>query len=106
VVGDKAGLEWCHDRPEELRLTRLGEPTQIVMRGGPGYAGKSRVPGGHPEGFLEAFASLYTDAADAIEAGALPSGLPGVQEGVQGLRFIDASLKSHAEDGRWTLVVD
>jgi predicted dehydrogenase len=104
VVGDKAGMEWCHDRPEELRFTRLGEPTQILTRGGPGYAGKSRVPGGHPEGFLEAFASIYADAADAIAAGALPEGLPGVEEGVQGLRFIDACLRSNADDGRWTQV--
>ena len=89
---------------EELRFTRLGEPTQILTRGGPGYAGKSRVPGGHPEGFLEAFASIYADAADAIAAGALPEGLPGVEEGVQGLRFIDACLRSNADDGRWTQV--
>lgn len=102
VVGDKAGVDWCHDRPDELRFTRLGEPPQILTRGGPGYSGQARVPGGHPEGYLEAFASIYADAADAIEAGALPDGLPGVEEGVQGLRFIDACLRSDAADGRWT----
>ncbi|PJE31592.1 putative oxidoreductase YvaA [Pseudooceanicola marinus] len=106
VIGEKATVDWCHDRAEELRFTRLGEAPQILTRGGPGFQGQARVPGGHPEGYLEAFASIYADAADAIEAGALPEGLPGVEEGVQGLRFIEACLASDADDGRWTALKD
>ena len=101
VIGDAGSLEWSHDSAEELRLSKLGTPTQILTRGGPGFQGHMRVPGGHPEGYLEAFATLYGDAADAIATGAMPEGLPGAQEGLDGLLFIDAAQRSHAAGGGW-----
>ncbi|SFI79500.1 Gfo/Idh/MocA family protein [Celeribacter neptunius] len=105
VIGEAGGLEWHHDRPDELRFTPLGEATRILSRGGPGFQGQARVPAGHPEGYLEAFASLYTDAADAIAAGQMPEGLPGISDGLSGLRFIAACQASSTADGRWTALV-
>ncbi|MFT4015062.1 MAG: Gfo/Idh/MocA family oxidoreductase [Paracoccus sp. (in: a-proteobacteria)] len=104
VLGEAAGLDWSHADPNRLRLTRLGEPSQILTRGGPGFAGAARVPAGHPEGYLEAFASLYSDAADAIQAGHLPDGLPGIEDGLKGMRFIDACLASGRRDSAWVAV--
>ncbi len=104
VMGTEAGIDWSHADHNRLRFTRLGEPSQVLTRGGPGFAGQARVPAGHPEGYLEAFASLYSDAADAILAGALPEGLPGLQDGLEGMRFIAACIASSRADGRWTAV--
>ena len=72
---------------------------------GPDAARASRLPAGHPEGYGDAFATLYSDAAGAIRAGALPQGslLPGIAEGVSGMRFIKACLRSHHE-GAFTAV--
>lgn len=58
VMGTEGGLDWCHDEPDVLRHTPFGESTRLPGRGGPGFAGTARVPAGHPEGYLEAFASL------------------------------------------------
>lgn len=105
IYGDKGGLEWQHDLPETLTFTRFGEPAQILRRGGPGnLVGGSRVPPGHPEGYLEGFANLYTEAAEAIRSGAIPDTLPGIADGLAGLRFIDACLRSDAADTAWVEV--
>ncbi len=101
VLGSEAGLDWSHADPNRLRLTRLGEPARILTRGGPGFEGAARVPAGHPEGYLEAFASLYSDAADAIAAGAMPDWLPGLSDGLAGMRFIAACVASSGRDGSW-----
>ena len=101
VMGDKAGLDWTHADPNRLRLTRLGEPSQTLTRGGPEFMGSARLPSGHAEGYLEAFASIYTDAADAIWAGKVPPGLPGIQDGLDGMRFVAACIRSSRADGAW-----
>lgn len=101
VMGDEAGLDWSHADPNRLRLTRLGAPSQILSRGGPGFQGSARVPSGHPEGCLEAFASIHADAADAIVAGRMPDGLPGLQSGLDGMRFIHACIRSSRQGGVW-----
>lgn len=101
VMGDEAGLDWSHADPNRLRLTRLGEPAQTLTRGGPGFQGNARVPSGHPEGYLEAFASIYTVAADAIQAGRVPPGLPGLRDGLDGMRFVEACIRSSRADGAW-----
>ena len=90
-----------------LRLTPLGAPSQILTRGGPGFGDPgfgvaARIPAGHPEGYLEAFASLYSDAADAIETGQMPDHLPGLADGLHGMRFIAACIASSRADGVWT----
>ncbi|WP_423305200.1 Gfo/Idh/MocA family protein [Caulobacter sp. KR2-114] len=110
VYGDKAALEWAQEEPDLLRFARLGEAPQILRRGGPGMSAAaqaaSRIPAGHPEGYLEGFAQIYADAADLIGAhkAGLPapaSMLPDVRDGVDGMRFIQAALASAAADGRW-----
>jgi predicted dehydrogenase len=105
VMGSEAGLEWNHATPNLLRLTRLGEPSQILTRGGPGFQGTARVPAGHPEGYLEAFATLYAGAADAIASGALPDDLPGIDAGLEGMRFIAACIASSRSNGQWHRLV-
>jgi predicted dehydrogenase len=112
VYGEKAGLEWHQEEPNTLRLARLGEAPEIIRRPGPGGnspAGHaSRIPAGHPEGYLEAFAQLYTDLAEQIYArreGRSPSLasllVPNVEDGVEGMRFIAATLESGRRNAAW-----
>ncbi len=113
IYGERAGLEWAQEEPNRLLLTPLGEPPQVITRGGPGVsevAGRvTRVPAGHPEGYLEAFANLYSDAAELItarRAGRAPDAaatlVPTVEDGADGMRFIDAAVASNAAGGGWT----
>ncbi len=111
LYGDKAGLIFRQEVPNELWLTPLGGASQRLTRGrveSDAARHASRVPAGHPEGYLEAFAQLYTDAAlqiHALAAGEAPPpeslALTTVEDGVAGMRFIETSLASHAADGRW-----
>ncbi len=113
VYGDQAGLEWAQEDPGQLRFTPLGEAPRTIARGsavvGPAAARLTRIPNGCPEGFLEGFANLYSDAAELIwarmeerepEPGAAL--LPTVQDGLAGMRFIEAVLQSGRQDGVWT----
>lgn len=113
VYGDQAGLEWAQEDPGQLRFTPLGEAPRTIARGsavvGPAAARLTRIPNGCPEGFLEGFANLYGDAAELIwarmeerepEPGATL--LPTVQDGLAGMRFIEAVLQSGRQDGVWT----
>ncbi|MFN3790273.1 Gfo/Idh/MocA family protein [Massilia sp.] len=111
VFGSKASLAFDQESPNELVLTPQGGCAQRLTRGRVGglAAGHAtRVPCGHPEGYLEAFAQLYRDAAaqiHALEAGqplpAASASLPTVEDGVDGLRFIEAVLASHDAGSRW-----
>lgn len=107
IVGEKGALDWKQEEPNALWHTPLGEPRRRLTRNGPGTAVPGRIPAGHPEGFLEAFATLYTDAAAAIRAhrtGApAPADppLPGLAEGMEGMAFIDACLRSSRRDAAW-----
>ncbi len=111
VFGSKASLTFDQENPNELVLTPQGGCAQRLTRGrvgGVAAGHATRVPCGHPEGYLEAFAQLYRDAAaqiHAIEAGqplpAASASLPTVEDGVAGLRFIDAVLASHDAGSRW-----
>ena len=113
VYGDKGGLEWHQEEPNTMQFTRLGEPPQTISRLGPGgksdvAAHASRIPAGHPEGYLEAFAQLYTDLAEQISArqsGRNPSPasllVPNVEDGVEGMRFITATLESSRRNAQW-----
>ena len=88
-----------------MTFTPFGEPKQILTRGGAqkiGAAQDLRVPPGHPEGYLEGFATIYKDAADMIRAGNAGTGLtPGIEDGLAGMRFIKACIDSSAKDGAW-----
>jgi predicted dehydrogenase len=115
IYGETGALEWAQEDPDLLRYARLGEPPMVLRRGGPGLTAAAqaatRLPAGHPEGYLEGFAQLYADAADLIAAhrdGRPPPAavLPGIADGVDGMRFIAASVQSAAADGRWTAMQD
>lgn len=105
LYGEKAALEWAQEEPDLLRFSRLGEAPRTLRRGGPGLSpaamAATRIPAGHPEGYLEGFAQIYADAADLIGGGAAPM-LPGIEDGVDGVRFIESAVASAAADGRWT----
>jgi predicted dehydrogenase len=112
VYGERGGLAWCQEEPNHLRLSPLGEPPRLIRRAGAGAtaAHASRLPAGHPEGYLEAFAQLYSDFADQIAAHrdrrpADPAALlvPGVEAGLDGVRFIAAALDSSFSAGWVTL---
>jgi predicted dehydrogenase len=112
LYGDKAGIEWAQENPNELWFGELNKPRQrITRRGdiGSDIAVRGmRVPGGHPEGYLEGFANLYKDIADILiarqqgERHFLQDWVPGIQTGVDGMRFIQAVLDSSKSDGVWT----
>lgn len=113
VYGDQAGLEWAQEDPGYLRFKPLGEAPRAIARGspvvGPAAGRLTRIPNGCPEGFLEGFANLYGDAAELIwarieerEPEPAAALLPTVQDGLTGMRFIEAVLRSGRQDGVWT----
>jgi predicted dehydrogenase len=112
VYGEKAGLTWAQEDPNYLQFALLGEPPRLIRRGGAGagpVAGRvTRIPAGHPEGYLEGFANLYSDAAELIWAkleGREPDPgatlVPTVRDGVAGVRFIEAVVESSRNGGAW-----
>jgi len=114
LYGSAGGLEWSGEEPEVLRYTALGQPTQLLVRGGHGCTTEarraSRMPAGHPEGYIEGFANLYRDAVTLIRArrSGLPPdpaalrAVPTIVDGARGLKFIDAAVESHLAAGAWT----
>jgi predicted dehydrogenase len=111
VYGDKGGLEWAQEDPNYLWFTPLGEPKRLITRNGAGAgpeaARVSRVPGGHPEGYLEGFANIYAEAARAIRARRAGEPVPPevvyptIADGVTGVAFVDACVRSSARNGAW-----
>jgi predicted dehydrogenase len=115
VYGEKGGLEWAQHEPNTLLVKWLDKPTEIYRAGG-GYSFQSsymthntRTPGGHPEGYLEAFGNLYRNFAQTLSAkidGVQPSpeslDFPGTEEGVRGMAFIDNVVRSSQSDAKWT----
>lgn len=116
VYGEKGSLEWIQEQPNELIVRPVDGPHHILARGSGWLSSSaqraSRLWPGHPEGFLEAFANIYTDIADAIIAHQhgvttqQPTYLfPTVEDGVLGVKFVDAAVASHEQNGRWVNVV-
>lgn len=116
VYGSKGGLVWEQEEPERLILLHAGGPDKTLWRGLSGLDAvaerASRLPAGHPEGYLEAFAACYADAAELIITrrdgrvqDTRPTPVAGIAEGVAGLAFIEASLASSANGSSWTDVV-
>lgn len=111
VYGDKGGLEWSQESPNELWHAPFGAPRRLLTRAGTGAdanAGRvTRVPPGHPEGYLEGFANIYSEVAAALRAardGAKPDPeviFPTVQDGLSGVAFVEAAVRSSAKGAVW-----
>ena len=116
VYGEKGGLEWAQHEPNTMLVKWLDQPTQIYRAGG-NYGDRlssfathnSRTPGGHPEGYLEAFANIYRNFAFTLTAqleGTTPTpemlDFPGVEDGIRGMAFIDNVVASSQSDKKWT----
>jgi predicted dehydrogenase len=116
IYGEKGGLEWAQHEPNTLLVKWLDQPTQILRAGGNYGAHLSsyalhncRTPGGHPEGYLEAFANLYRNFAltlqaklDGTTASAEALDFPGVEDGIRGMTFIDKVVESAQSETKWT----
>jgi predicted dehydrogenase len=114
VYGEKGGIEWAQHEPNTLLVKWLDQPTQILRAGG-NYPGLSsfaknscRTPGGHPEGYLEAFGNIYRNFAQTLSAridGTTPSkealDFPSVEDGIRGMAFIDNVVASSKSDKKW-----
>ncbi len=111
VYGSQGGIEWSQEDPNYLWFTPLGEPKRLLTRGGSGANDAAnavtRIPGGHPEGYLEGFANLYSDAARVMMAkrdgGSPPENslVPTVHDGLLGVAFVNAVVSSSNEGGVW-----
>lgn len=118
VYGETGSLEWFQENPNQLLHRPLGAPMRTLTRGGSGLSTEAavgavtRIPAGHPEGFIEGFATLYSDFADLIESTAVTGGvsatasnqarlLPTVADGVKGVRFVGAAVESMVGGSVW-----
>jgi predicted dehydrogenase len=111
IYGTKGGLEWSQEEPNHLWFAPFGEPKRLITRAGAGAgaaaARVTRVPPGHPEGYLEGFANIYKEAAAAIlaaRAGKKPDRavtFPTVEDGVKGVAFVDACVRSSKRNAAW-----
>lgn len=116
VWGEKGGLEWRQEEPNHLVFTPIGQPERIYRRGNEyvGAAAKrnTRIPAGHPEAFLEAFANVYNAAGEAMRANAGAKGghrnlgaggydYPDVIDGARGVHFIEKVVESSRSDRKW-----
>ena len=111
IYGTKGSLVWVQANPNEMLFSLLGQSTRIVTRGGPdageAAARVTRIPPGHPEGYLEGFANIYSEVALAIKAARSgtkpPEGVhfPTIEDGVKGLAFVEAAVKSSKANGAW-----
>ena len=116
IYGEKGGIEWAQHEPNTLLVKWLDQPTQILRAGG-NYGDRlssfatsnCRTPGGHPEGYLEAFANIYRNFAQTLSAridGTTPTpemlDFPNTQDGLRGMAFIDNVVASAASTEKWT----
>jgi len=111
VYGTKAAIEWHQEHPNQLIVKYADKPREVWGRGN-GYVGKAasgvtRIPAGHPEGYLEAFGNLYREAFRAIRAEVagepLPKDLdyPTIEDGIEGMAFIETAVKSSKAGAKW-----
>ena len=112
IYGDKGGLEWHQENPNQLMHSPFGESNRILTRAGHGLSDEanrvSRIPAGHPEGYLEGFANIYSDIADALikhqngaSAESVMELIPNIDAGVAGMKFISSVIESSNKNGEW-----
>jgi len=112
VWGEKGGIEWRQMEPNTLIVKWLDKPTQILRAGvgalSPQAAAHTRLPGGHPEGYLEAFANIYRNVAVCLRArldgeavDPIYQDFPSVKDGVRGMRFIEKVVESSGSEQKW-----
>lgn len=105
VYGTKGSLRWAQENPNVLWFTKFGQAPQMITRGGgaanSAAAAVTRIPAGHPEGYLEAFATLYREAADVITTQNRSAATIGIIEGLDGVRFVDACQRSSRNRASW-----
>ena len=109
IYGDKGAVHWKQENPNYATLSKVGVTNQIITRGGSikqeGSSSNVRIPAGHPEGYLEAFAQIYSDAADVIQnkenKSELIKILPNIDDGLQIMKFINASVDSSKNNSAW-----
>jgi predicted dehydrogenase len=113
IYGTKGGIEWCGEDNDNLTYAPYGQPVQQITRGGPGTlpvaAHGTRMPPRHPEGYIEGFANVYSNAAELIWAkkdkrdpDPMCTDVPTVEDGARGLAFIEACVESSRKGGVWT----
>jgi predicted dehydrogenase len=113
VYGEKGGLEWKQEDPNTMILKWLGRPKEII-RAGQAYLSDdakrfTRTPAGHPEGYLEAFANIYREFTKAVrdhkpgkKLNLAKYDIPGVDDGVRGMTFVQTAVKSSGSTKKWT----
>ena len=99
IYGEKGALDWQHELPNQLIVRHTGQPAQVYSAGTDYLTVDAqkvtRLPVGHPEGLIEAFANIYREFGDVVKSGgALPDSLPGIRDGVRGMRFVQRSIES------------
>jgi len=104
VHGTKATLAWSHEDPGSLTILWPGGRSETLRAGSPGITGPARLPTGHPEGFIEAFATLYSDFAAAVrgQTGLVDAQLPGIRAGMRSMRFVERAVSASAVAAGWT----
>jgi len=110
VYGTRGAIEWRQECPETLIVKRNDQPRQLLRRNwagtGPEAAAASRIPAGHPEGFIEAFANIYSQFADAVWAKIdgikdFAPDFPTVEDGLRGMAFIENVVRSSKSEQKW-----
>ncbi|WP_161890138.1 Gfo/Idh/MocA family protein [Pontibacter russatus] len=111
IDGEEGGLEWHQQEPNTLLLKWQGKPTEVYRAGQP-YLGtlaknNTRTPGGHPEGYLEAFGNIYRNFVQAVSARMdgqenTTAEFPSVEEGLRGMAFVESAVASNESDQKWT----
>jgi predicted dehydrogenase len=109
VYGEQGALDWSQQEPNTLIVRWPDRPAELRRTAGAGIglaaAGAARLPAGHPEGYLESFANVYRAFADALtarlEGGSIAPEFPGIDDGVRGMRFVDAVVASAAAGAAW-----
>ena len=111
IYGESGAVHWSQENPNYATLSKIGSLNSIITRGGlvtSTSMGNVRIPPGHPEGYLEGFAQIYSDIADVISQSSnsenLLSILPNAEDGMHIMKFINACVTSSKNDSEWTQV--